>query len=189
MIYIVCDSSFDYTSTPQSGEQLDERFLIFSCTTPSSCFAHIQLNNPESNAQITMLSIISTSYQIETNGHIDIGPHGSSTCGKLQQEIILMNSQIDSTSKPMLDVHHNQVSAGHGATIHRLSPDHLFYLTSRGLEPNQSVSLILKGKIQSLFGGQDQWSIQGSMPGWDNKDQSMENLVDHICYLIENQQQ
>jgi Fe-S cluster assembly scaffold protein SufB len=44
---------------------------------------------------------------------------------------------------PGLDVHHDQVAAGHGARIDTIDAGLLYYMMSRGLDHHQAQSLIV----------------------------------------------
>lgn len=51
----------------------------------------------------------------------------------------------------MLDVHSNDVSAGHGCRIERLDDKKLFYLQSKGIPHTHAQQLMIEGYINTLF--------------------------------------
>ena len=57
---------------------------------------------------------------------------------------ILLSSQAGATSQPQLEIEAHDVKCKHGAAVSQLSPEHLFYLQSRGLNTTASRDLLIQ---------------------------------------------
>ena len=65
------------------------------------------------------------------DGGIVIKPDIIKASGHLLEENVLLGEKVQLHVIPKLDVHSNDVSASHGAKIHRLDPHKLFYLHAK----------------------------------------------------------
>ena len=50
---------------------------------------------------------------------------------------LLLSPHAEIDAKPQLEIYSDDVKCGHGATVGRLDEDALFYLASRGIDPDQ----------------------------------------------------
>lgn len=83
-------------------------------------------------------------------------------CCQLNKNLIL-SKEARAFSKPFLKVLTDDVKAKHGATIHRLSEEDLFYLASRGLDPSIASYFLIKGFCQEIFNPVNIQSIRDLM--------------------------
>ncbi len=76
------------------------------------------------------------------NGKIFVHPGAQQTDARQQCRGLLLseNAQID--AKPELEIYADDVKCAHGAAIGQLDPEELFYLQSRGLNPQESRNLL-----------------------------------------------
>ena len=52
---------------------------------------------------------------------------------------------------PSLEIKTNDVKAGHGVSISKLTDEHLFYLMSRGISREKARELVLDGFLRSVY--------------------------------------
>jgi Fe-S cluster assembly protein SufD len=78
-------------------------------------------------------------------GKILIRPDASETTSYLSDNVLVTGTNVKNNSQPILEIENNNVKASHGATTGRVSKEHLYYLTSRGLTVDEATSLILEG--------------------------------------------
>ena len=74
---------------------------------------------------------------------------------KAQQnsKIMVFDESSDATAKPVLRIDENDVQASHGAVVGKISDEHLFYLTSRGLSEETAKELITWGYLRPILDG------------------------------------
>jgi Fe-S cluster assembly protein SufD len=71
---------------------------------------------------------------------INVGADGSAAA--LSNKNLLLSDQAEIDTQPVLEIHADEVTASHGATVGRLDPAHLFYLRSRGIGEAQARSIL-----------------------------------------------
>jgi Fe-S cluster assembly protein SufD len=71
---------------------------------------------------------------------IEAGSDGAAAA--LSNKNLLLSDQAEIDTQPVLEIHADEVTASHGATVGRLDPAHLFYLRSRGIGEAQARSIL-----------------------------------------------
>ena len=79
-----------------------------------------------------------------------------------REDSILMSREAEIDAVPTLEIHTNAVKAKHAATTARLNPEHIFYLTSRGIEENKARELALTGFFEGMVGDGEYNSVRGA---------------------------
>ena len=67
--------------------------------------------------------------------------------------IMVFNEASDATAKPILKIDENDLVASHGAVVGKINDEHLFYLTSRGLNEEMAKELITLGYLKPILEG------------------------------------
>jgi Fe-S cluster assembly protein SufD len=79
------------------------------------------------------------------NGKVYVRPDAQkSDAGQVNRNLLLSDSATVNT-KPQLEIFADDVKCSHGAAIGRLDPDHLFFLRSRGIGPDDARRLLIFG--------------------------------------------
>ena len=79
------------------------------------------------------------------NGKVYVRPDAQkSDAGQVNRNLLLSDSATVNT-KPQLEIFADDVKCSHGAAIGRLDPDHLFFLRSRGIGPDDAKRLLIFG--------------------------------------------
>lgn len=86
-------------------------------------------------------------------GEIDITLAGGGTDSYLKEEVLMLDETAKVDAIPSLEIKTNDVKAGHGVSISRLTEDRLFYLMSRGIKPEVARKLTLDGFLKSVYSG------------------------------------
>lgn len=68
-------------------------------------------------------------------------------------KIMVFDPHSIATAKPILKIDENDVEASHSAGVGKISEEHLFYLTSRGLSEREAKSLITLGYLKPILVG------------------------------------
>ena len=76
------------------------------------------------------------------HGGITIHPGADGTEADLSNKNLLLSSESEIDTQPVLVIHADEVKAAHGATVGQLDPTALFYLRSRGLPEPQARALL-----------------------------------------------
>lgn len=79
------------------------------------------------------------------HGGITIHPGADGTEADLSNKNLLLSSDAEIDTQPVLVIHADEVKAAHGATVGQLDPTALFYLRSRGLPEPQARALLTGG--------------------------------------------
>jgi Fe-S cluster assembly protein SufD len=132
------------------------------------------LDAPGANADLHGLYITSGAQHIDNNIEIDHAqPHGTSrlyykgilddqskavfggivfvrkgadkTDAHQQDKNLLLSPEAEVDSKPSLEIYADDVKAGHGATAGALADEAMFYMQSRGLDPDTAMQFLVRG--------------------------------------------
>jgi len=63
---------------------------------------------------------------------------------------LLLSRTASITAIPALEINTNDVKVGHGASVSNLNEENLFYLTSRGLDPDEARKLMVRGFVSEV---------------------------------------
>ncbi len=85
------------------------------------------------------------------NGAVQVAPHASGTDGYQLNRTLLRSPQARVFTKPELRIDNDDVRCTHGATIGQLDPRQLFYLQSRGINPQQARDILARGFVEDLL--------------------------------------
>ena len=89
--------------------------------------------------------------------HIIKGCHQSKS--HQNAKIVVFDPECIAKAKPVLKIDENDIEASHAATVGKVSDEHIFYLTSRGLSLEEAKMLITLGYLKPILKGFDS-SIQ-----------------------------
>jgi len=86
------------------------------------------------------------------NGRIVVHPSARGADASQQSRNLLLSPLAEINSRPQLEIHVDEVQCRHGATIGTLDPAQLFYLLSRGLDPDTARGLLTFAFCQDVIG-------------------------------------
>ena len=75
-------------------------------------------------------------------------------------KIMVFDQNSDAIAKPILKIDENDIEASHAAAVGKISDEHIFYLTSRGLSNEEAKMLITLGYLKPIFKGFDEDKIE-----------------------------
>ena len=82
---------------------------------------------------------------------------------------LLLSDGASAVARPWLEIHNEQVTAAHGATVGRLDPESLFYLRTRGLDEAGARRLLTRafaGQVVSTVPEAFREGIQAGVNAW-----------------------
>jgi len=85
------------------------------------------------------------------NGRILIVPGADDSHSEMNTGNLLLSENARINTKPELEIHAEDVTASHGATIGQLDDDARFYLCSRGLSEREATALLKYGFAAAVF--------------------------------------
>ncbi len=104
--------------------------------------AHISASQVQ--LSIHLIAIQNKESQIQMQGGVTVGKGVHQVETHLLEEAILLDGAKYTTLQPVLNIASPDVKASHGAKIHRISSEKLFYLQSKGLNPQNAENIILE---------------------------------------------
>ena len=93
--------------------------------------------------------------------HILEGCHESKA--HQNSKIMVFDEESDAVAKPILKIDDNDIEASHAAVVGKISDDHLFYLTSKGLSELEARQLITYGYLKPILNGFNDEELQNKI--------------------------
>jgi Fe-S cluster assembly protein SufB len=105
------------------------------------------------NTRSTIISkgISAGQSQNSYRGLVKIGPRAENARNYSQCDSMLVGDQCGAHTFPYLDVNNNSAVIEHEASTSRISADQLFYLQSRGIDPEKAISMLVHGFCDDVF--------------------------------------
>lgn len=125
------DSHVEWNATALAeGQQVHDSYVLTRHRAPGA-----------STRQL-FRGIASGRARVAFNGHMQVSD--SALRSDLQQSLkcLLDGGSAEADLRPQLEIYTDAVSASHGATVGKLDRDMLFYLLSRGIDPETAESLL-----------------------------------------------
>lgn len=110
-------------------------------------------NAPQTTAKVDNYGVAKDNSKLLFSGDSYI--YNGMVKSKTQQnaKIMVFDNDCIAKVKPMLRIDENDIEAGHAAAVGKISDEHIFYLTSRGLTLEESKMLITLGYLKPIFKG------------------------------------
>lgn len=105
----------------------------------------IDHNVGESRSNTIIKSAATGGGQARYLGNIRILAHAQGSSASLRDDALLLSRKAHIDSIPALEIAANDVKAFHGATVGAIDQDQIFYMTSRGIAPNDAEKMIALG--------------------------------------------
>ena len=117
-------------------------------------------NSPLTFARVDNYGVAKESSKLVFSGtsHILNGSVKSKT--EQNAKIMVFDPESDAVAKPILKIDENDIEANHAAAVGKISDEHLFYLTSRGLSVEDARLLITLGYLKPIFKGFDEDKVE-----------------------------
>lgn len=105
----------------------------------------IDHNVGESRSNTVVKSAATGNGQARYLGNIRILAHAQGSSASLRDDALLLSQKAHIDSIPALEIAANDVKAFHGATVGAIDQDQIFYMTSRGITPDDAEKMIALG--------------------------------------------
>ncbi len=109
---------------------------------------HVNHHAKKTKSRIYARSVLRENAAVEFNGVSRIDEHAKKSDAYCSFHTLLLSPDARAQTIPSLEILTEDVVAGHAASVDRFLPGDLFYLETRGLQPEESYALLTK----SFFG-------------------------------------
>lgn len=116
---------------------------------------HFNVDHEQPNCESFMLArgLAQDQARNAFSGKIVVLPGAKKTKAFLESKNLLLSEQAEADTRPLLEIHHDDVQCSHGATISQLDPEALFYLKSRGIPESTAKQLLIDSFIAPSLQG------------------------------------
>ncbi len=101
--------------------------------------------SPHCNSREIYKGILDGHARAVFNGQVHIHPDAQKSAAEQANHNLLLSRDAEVDTKPQLEIHADDVTASHGATIGQLDDNMIFYLRSRGLDYHTAHALLIYG--------------------------------------------
>ena len=105
---------------------------------------------PNTTSQIIAKSISKGSGRTTYRGLVRMHSGARNARSNVQCDALLLDEASRSDTYPYIEIEEDSASVGHEASVSKVSEEQLFYLTSRGIEPDRAMAMIVSGFIEPI---------------------------------------
>ncbi|MDR2416187.1 MAG: SufD family Fe-S cluster assembly protein [Candidatus Peribacteria bacterium] len=127
-------------------------FIPAQKNSHSSLNMQAHLQSSHTNVHLHLIAIQDEGAEVNMQGEISIAQGVEKAVGHLLEEVILLGNAKYTLLQPVLKVASPDVQASHGAKVHKIPLDKLFYMQSRGLSASAAVAMIVHSYLQHILG-------------------------------------
>ncbi len=106
-------------------------------------------------------------------GRIHVARDAQKTDARQLHKALFLNRGPKVDCKPELEIYADDVQCAHGAATGEIDPDHLFYLLSRGIDPERARNLLVEGFLADAVNEISDETVRdvfvGQIAGWLKK--------------------
>jgi Fe-S cluster assembly scaffold protein SufB len=128
-------------------------FAFFPAKNASHSTLNVQtfLQSSHSKVNVHLIAIQDEKAEVDLQGAIHIGQGVEKVSGHLLEEVILLGNAKYTSLQPILNVASPDVQASHGARVHKIPLEKLFYMQSRGLTTSVALAMIIGAYVQQIL--------------------------------------
>ena len=130
----------------QTGKQTDTTLNgldLIAGEQVADTHSKIALNHPHGRTNQLHKSVVADKAHVIFSGKVLVPQGAQQTNAAQLSRTLLLSPKARVDTKPQLEITADDVKCSHGATVSQLSDDELFYLQSRGLDPEVSRTLLV----------------------------------------------
>ena len=115
---------------------------------------HLNLEHrvPDCRSRVDFKGILHGKGRGVFDGRILVETGAQQTRAQLNNANLILERSAEIDTKPLLEIHANDVQCSHGATVGQLDPDQVFYLRSRGIDETQARRMLALGFAAQVIG-------------------------------------
>lgn len=105
---------------------------------------------PDTTSSVIMKSLSKDRGQSVYRGLLTIGPKAKGAVARVICDALILDDHSTSDTIPDMNVHNNDVTIGHEATVGKIGQEEVFYLMSRGLTEAEAHAMVVNGFIEPI---------------------------------------
>lgn len=105
---------------------------------------------PNTSSKIVSKSICKEGGVVRYRGMLFVSANCSKVKANVRCDSIIADSESKAETIPVMDIRSRDAVIGHEASVGRISEEQIFYLQSRGIEPEEAVALVVRGFIEPI---------------------------------------
>lgn len=124
---------------------------------------------PRTTSNLIVRSVLDDKAKGIFRGLIKINEGATGCNGYQKEDALLLSEEAEADMVPNLEINNNDVRCTHGATVGKLDPEQLFYLTSRGISSDEAKQLLIKGFFEKAISEINNEQLQQHCREWLKK--------------------
>ena len=105
---------------------------------------------PDTSSTVVSKSISRGGGRTSYRGLVQVDPGARRAKASVVCDALLLDEDSRSDTYPYMDIHEEDTSIGHEATVSKVADDQIFYLQSRGLSEEEAMAMIVRGFIEPI---------------------------------------
>ncbi len=167
-VHVEARGRFCLTAIDRGGELVRSEWLIALRGRQASCevagvarlqgrqhveqVVEVRHLERDTTAEVRFRGVAESQARAVFTGMLHVAPGASGTETRLSSRSLLLSPQAEIDTRPVLEIHNDEVVAAHGATVGQLDPEALFYLRSRGFPETQARLLLIGAFLEEGVG-------------------------------------
>ncbi len=105
---------------------------------------------PDTTSSVIMKSMSKDNGHSIYRGQLTIGPKAKGAVARVICDALILDDHSTSDTIPDMNVHNNDVTIGHEATVGKIGEEEVFYLMSRGMTEAEAHAMVVNGFIEPI---------------------------------------
>ncbi|MBC7898580.1 MAG: Fe-S cluster assembly protein SufD [Saprospiraceae bacterium] len=141
----------DVKFTAEGGEAFVDGLYMLEASQHSDTHSIIDHTVPNCVSHQNYKGVLNDRSRGVFNGKVFVRENASGTDAKQSNKNLLLSNDARIDTKPQLEIFNDDVKCAHGATVGQLEEEEMFYLLSRGLNPELSRNLLTYGFAEEII--------------------------------------
>ncbi len=141
----------DVKFTAEGGEAFVDGLYMLESSQHSDTHSIIDHTVPNCVSHQNYKGVLNDKSRGVFNGKVFVRENASGTDAKQSNKNLLLSNDARVDTKPQLEIFNDDVKCAHGATVGQLEEEEVFYLLSRGLNPELSRNLLTYGFAEEII--------------------------------------
>jgi Fe-S cluster assembly protein SufD len=166
-VYQGRDSTFSSMSFARGAAVARNDFRVVLDGPGSSCFLNglyvtsqtqhidnyinIDHAKPHTTSRLLYRGILDGASRAVFGGVVLVQPGAVKADSHQEDKNLILSEEAEVDSKPSLEIYADDVKCGHGATVGTVAEDAIFYMRSRGLDPETAAAFLIKGFASEII--------------------------------------
>jgi Fe-S cluster assembly protein SufD len=166
-VYQSRDSTFSSTTFARGAAVGRNDFRVLLDGPGSSCFLNglyvtsgtqhidnyinIDHAKPHTTSRLYYRGILDGASRAVFGGIVLVRPGAVKVDSHQEDKNLILSEEAEVDSKPSLEIYADDVKCGHGATAGTVAEDAIFYMRSRGLDPETATAFLIKGFASEII--------------------------------------